>query len=55
MQHLWRLMSDSESEKPEQITGKESIGQTKAMVCEQGGISGERKEVDVKDYPRQQR
>jgi hypothetical protein len=22
------------------------------MVCEQGGISGGRKEVDVKDYPK---
>jgi hypothetical protein len=28
--------------------------QTKAMVSEQGGVSGERKEVDVKDYPREQ-
>jgi hypothetical protein len=28
--------------------------QTKAMVREQGGVSGERKEVDVKDYPREQ-
>ena len=45
-------MSDGESEKPEQIPGKESIGQTKAMVCEQGGITGERKEADVKDYPK---
>jgi hypothetical protein len=28
------------------------MGQTKATVSEQGGISGERKEVDVKDYPK---
>jgi hypothetical protein len=34
------------------MPSKESMGQTKATVSEQGGISGERKEVDVKDYPK---
>jgi hypothetical protein len=45
-------MSSSDRENPEQIPGKGSVEQTKAMVSEQGGVSGERKEVDVKDYPK---
>ncbi len=45
-------MSGSERENPEQIPSKGNIEQTKAMVSEQGEVSGERKEVDVKDYPK---
>ena len=45
-------MSGSERENPEQIPSKGNVEQTKAMLSEQGGVSGERKEVDVKDYPR---
>jgi hypothetical protein len=45
-------MSDGERQNPEQIPSEENIEQTKAMVSEQGGVSGERKEVDVKDYPK---
>jgi hypothetical protein len=45
-------MSGSERENPEQIPSEENIEQTKAMVSEQGRVSGERKEVDVKDYPK---
>jgi glycerol dehydrogenase-like iron-containing ADH family enzyme len=42
----------SDRENPEQIPSEENIDQTKAMVSEQGGVSGERKAVDVKDYPK---
>jgi hypothetical protein len=28
------------------------IEETKAVISEQGGVLGERKEVDVKDYPK---
>jgi Protein of unknown function (DUF2795) len=52
MQYILCLMSDGERENPEQIPSEENIEQTKAMVSEQGGVSGERKEVDVKDYPK---
>jgi hypothetical protein len=52
MQHIWHLISESERENPEQMPSKESMGQTKATVSEQGGISGDRKEVVVKDYPK---
>jgi hypothetical protein len=45
-------MSSSDREKPEQIPSKENIEETKAVVSEQGGVLGERKEVDVKDYPK---
>ena len=38
-------------ESSEQIPSAENVGETKAMVSEQGGVSGERKAVDVKDYP----
>lgn len=42
----------SDRENPEQIPGKENVGDTKAMVSEQAGVAGERKEVSVKDYPK---
>jgi Protein of unknown function (DUF2795) len=42
----------SDREKPEQIPSEENVEQTKAMVREQAGVTGERKEVDVKDYPK---
>ena len=45
-------MSSEGRENPEQIPTKETIEETKAMVSEQGRVSGERKEVDVKDYPK---
>lgn len=42
----------SDREKPEQIPSRENIEETKAMFSEQAGISGERKVVAVKDYPK---
>ena len=42
----------SDRENPEQIPSEENVGETKAMVSEQAGVAGERKEVDVKDYPK---
>src|ERR671922_927488 len=51
MRHILMFMS-SDRESPEQIPGKENIEETKAMVSEQGGVAGERKAVDVKDYPK---
>jgi hypothetical protein len=42
----------SDRENPEQIPSEENIGETKAMVSEQAGVAGERKAVDVKDYPK---
>jgi hypothetical protein len=45
-------MATNKRDNPEQIPREESIGETKAMVSEQGGVSGERKAVDVKDYPK---
>lgn len=39
-------------ENPEQIPSEENVGETKAMVSEQAGVAGERKVVDVKDYPK---
>ena len=45
-------MSSEGRENPEQIPSEEKIEQTKAMVSEQTRVSGERKEVDVKDYPK---
>jgi glycerol dehydrogenase-like iron-containing ADH family enzyme len=45
-------MSSSEREKPEQIPNEQNIEETKAMVNEQGRVSGERKQVDVQDYPK---
>ncbi|MDQ4013486.1 MAG: DUF2795 domain-containing protein [Thermoproteota archaeon] len=42
----------SDRENPEQIPSEENVGETKAMVSEQAGVAGERKVVDVKDYPK---
>jgi glycerol dehydrogenase-like iron-containing ADH family enzyme len=45
-------MSSSDRGNPEQIPSEENIEETKAMFSEQAGLEGERKEVDVKDYPK---
>jgi hypothetical protein len=45
-------MSSDRRENPEQIPSSHNEGQTKARVSEQARIEGERKEVDVKDYPK---
>ncbi len=45
-------MSSDRRENPEQIPSSHDEGQTEAMVGEQAKIEGERKEVDVKDYPK---
>ena len=45
-------MSSSDRKKPEQIPSKENIEETKAMFSKQAGVEGERKVVDVKDYPK---
>jgi hypothetical protein len=45
-------MSSDRRENPEQIPSSQSKGQTEAQVSKQAGIEGERKEVDVKDYPK---
>jgi glycerol dehydrogenase-like iron-containing ADH family enzyme len=42
----------SDRENPEQIPSEENVGETKAMVSEQAGVVGERKVVDIKDYPK---
>jgi hypothetical protein len=42
----------SDRENPEQIPSETNTDQTKAVVSEQGGVAGERKAVDVKDYPK---
>ena len=45
-------MRPNEKEKPEQIPGAQNIGETEKVVSEQGGIPGERKEVNVESYER---
>ncbi len=45
-------MSSDRRENPEQIPSSRSEGQTEAQVSKQARIEGERKEVDVKDYPK---
>lgn len=42
----------SSRENREQIPSRENEGQTRAMENEQSRLPGERKEVDVKDYPK---
>jgi hypothetical protein len=42
-------MSDKR-ENPEQIPGDENLGETQKVISEQGGIPGERKEVNVESY-----
>lgn len=48
--YLCTMSSDREN--PEQIPSEENVDQTKAVVSDQGGVVGERKAVDVKDYPK---
>jgi hypothetical protein len=45
-------VSSDRRENPEQIPSSHNEGQTKAKVSEQARIEGERKEVDVKDFPK---
>src|SRR5215217_4247163 len=45
-------MRPNESEKPDQIPGAQNIGETSGVISEQGGIPGQRKEVNVEDYER---
>ncbi len=45
-------MSSDRRENPEQIPSSHNWGETEARLSEQSGIEGERKEVDVKDYPK---
>jgi hypothetical protein len=45
-------MSSDRRENPEQIPSPHNEGQARAMENEQARIQGERKEVDVKDYPK---
>ena len=42
-------MSDKR-ENSEQIPGEENLGETQKVISEQGGIPGERKEVNVESY-----
>ena len=42
-------MSDKR-ENPEQIPGDDNLGETQKVISEQGGIPGERKEVNVESY-----
>src|SRR5205085_4259110 len=45
------LMSSSGTrENPEQIQSKDNAGETSAVISEQGGVPGQIKEIDVKDY-----
>lgn len=46
------MSSSDKRENPEQIPSGENKGETKAMVSEQAGVEGQRKEVHVKDYPK---
>ncbi len=45
-------MSSDRRENPEQIPSSHNEQQTRSMENEQARIQGERKEVDVKDYPK---
>ena len=45
-------MSSNKGEKPDQIPGSQDSGETAAVVSEQGGIPGQRKEVNVENYER---
>ena len=45
-------MSSDRRENPEQIPSSHSEGQTEAQVSKEARIESERKEVDVKDYPK---
>ncbi len=50
--YLSNSMSSDRRENPEQIPSSQSKGQTEAQINKQARIEGERKEVDVKDYPK---
>ena len=45
-------MSSNEREKPEQMPGSQDTSETAAVISEQGGIPGQRKEVNVENYKR---
>ena len=45
-------MSSDRRENPEQIPSSHNQGEAKAVASKQARIEGERKEVDVKDYPK---
>jgi len=45
-------MSSDRRENPEQIPSSHNEGQARGMENKQARIQGERKEVDVKDYPK---
>ncbi len=45
-------MSSDKRENPEQIPSSHDEGQTEAVVGEQARVEGQRKEVNVKDYPK---
>jgi hypothetical protein len=43
-------MSYNEKDKAEQIPGSQNAGETSSVISEQGGIPGQRKEVNVENY-----
>jgi Protein of unknown function (DUF2795) len=45
-------MRPNENEKSDQIPGAQNIGETSGVISEQGGIPGQRKEVNVENYER---
>ena len=45
-------MRPNDKEKSEQIPGAQNIGETSGVISEQGGIPGQRKEVNVENYER---
>jgi Protein of unknown function (DUF2795) len=45
-------MSSDKRENPQQIPSSDNEAQTGARVSEQARVEGQRKEVDVKDYPK---
>lgn len=45
-------MNSNKGEKSEQIPGSQDSGETAAVISEQGGIPGQRKEVNVENYER---
>lgn len=45
-------MNSNKGEKSEQIPGSQDSGETAAVISKQGGIPGQRKEVNVENYER---
>ena len=45
-------MSSNKGEKSNQIPGSQDSGETAGVISEQGGIPGQRKEVNVENYER---